>query len=157
MIAFTNGTIDQPMINGIEVIGASAGCTAVPSAPTGLTATASSSNAIGLSWTAVTPPANCTVSSYNIYGSTTSGFTPSTSNLVASGVTGTSYTNTSLAASTSYHYVVEAVDADGTSAASAQATATTLAAPSCTSVPPTGPTGLTATASSSSVIGLRFL
>jgi hypothetical protein len=156
VIAFTNGTIDQPMINGIEVLGSSVSCTTVPSATTGLTATASSSSAIGLSWTAVTPPANCTVSSYSVYGSTTSGFTPSSSNLIASGVTGTTYTNTGLAPSTSYYYKVEVVDADGTSAASAQATATTSAPPSCTSVPPTGPTALTATASSSSVIGLSW-
>ena len=51
-------------------------CSASPSAPTGLTATASSSSVIGLAWTAVTPPANCTIDSYSVYGSTTSGFTP---------------------------------------------------------------------------------
>ena len=67
-----------------------------PSAPTGLTATASSSSVIGLSWKAVTPPANCTISSYSVYGSTTSGFTPSSSNLIASGLTGPSYSNTGL-------------------------------------------------------------
>ena len=39
--------------------------------------------------------------------------------------TGTSYSNTGLTASTAYYYVVKATDADGTSAASAQATATT--------------------------------
>jgi hypothetical protein len=43
-------------------------------------------------------------------------------------VTGTTYSNTGLTASTEYYYVVEAVDADGTSAASTQATATTQAA-----------------------------
>lgn len=103
-------------------------CSAVPSAPTGLTATASSSSVIGLSWTAVTPPANCTISSYSVYQSTTSGFTPSPSTLIASGVTGTTYSNTGLAASTTYYYVVEALDADGTSLASTQASATTQAA-----------------------------
>ncbi|MFZ1011354.1 MAG: malectin domain-containing carbohydrate-binding protein [Candidatus Sulfotelmatobacter sp.] len=128
VIAFTNGTIDQPMINGVEVLGTSSGCTTVPSAPTGLTATASSSSAISLSWTAVTPPANCSISSYSVYRSTTSGFTPSSSNLIASGVTGTTYTNTGLTASTTYYYKAEAVDADGSSAASAQASATTQAA-----------------------------
>jgi len=87
-----------------------------------------------LSWTAVTPPANCTVSGYNVYRSTTSGFTPGSGNLIASGVTGTTYSNTGLAASTTYYYKVEAVDADGTSAASAQATATTQAASSGTSI-----------------------
>ena len=36
-----------------------ASCTTVPSAPTGLTATAASSSVISLTWTAVNPPANC--------------------------------------------------------------------------------------------------
>ena len=49
-------------------------------------------------------------------------------------MTGTTYSNTGLAASTTYYYVVKAVDADGTSAASAQATATTPAASSGTSI-----------------------
>ncbi len=126
-IAFTNGTIDQPMINGVEVLGSSTSCSAVPSAPTGLTATASSSSAIALGWTAVTPPANCTISSYSVYGSTTSGFTPGLGNLIANRVTGTTYSNTGLTASTTYYYKVEAVDADGSSSASAQASATTQA------------------------------
>jgi hypothetical protein len=152
VIAFTDGAANQPMFNGIEVLGYSPICTTLPSAPTGLTATATSSTAIGLSWTEVTPPANCSISSYSVYGGTTAN--PTT--LIASGVTGTSYSNTGLAASTTYYYVVKAVDGDGTSAASAQAQATTPAAPSCTSVPPTGPTNLTATASSSSAIGLNW-
>jgi fibronectin type 3 domain-containing protein len=130
-------------------------CTTVPSAPTGLTATAPSSSAISLTWTAVTPPANCTISSYSVYRSTTSGFTPGSGNLIASGVTSPSYTNTGLTASTTYYYVVEAVDADGTSAASAQATATTPVAPVCSAVP-SAPTGLTATGISGSSIGLSW-
>jgi fibronectin type 3 domain-containing protein len=154
VIAFTAGAANQPLLMGLEIRSASSGsCSADPSAPTGLTATASSSSAIGLSWSAVTPPANCTVSSYNVYGSTTSGFTPSSSNLIAS-TTGTTYSNTGLAASTTYYYKVEAVDADGASAASTQASAETSAA-SCSAVP-SAPTGLTATASSSSVIGLSW-
>jgi hypothetical protein len=104
-----------------------ASCSTVPSAPTGLTATASSSSVIGLSWTAVAPPANCSISAYNVYGSTSSGFTPSSGTLIAS-VAGTTYSNTGLVASTTYYYVVEAVDTDGTSTASTQASATTQAA-----------------------------
>ncbi len=155
VIAFTDGTANQPVVSGIEVRqSSSAGCSAVPTAPTGLTATASSSTAIGLSWSAVTPPLNCTISSYKVYGSTTSGFTPSPSNLIASGVAGASYSNSGLTASTTYYYVVEAVDADGASAASAQASAET-SAQSCTTVP-AAPTGLTATASSSTAIGLSW-
>ena len=80
IVQFIYGGADQPFINGIEAVqSGSPACTADPSAPTGLTATASSSSAIGLSWTGVTPPANCSISSYNVYRSTTSGFTPSSS------------------------------------------------------------------------------
>ncbi len=67
------------------------------------------------------------INSYSVYRSTTNGFTPSSSNLIASGVTGTTYSNTGLVASTTYYYKVEAVDADGSSAASTQASATTQA------------------------------
>lgn len=102
-------------------------CTTVPSAPSGLTGTAATSSSINLSWTADTAPANCTISSYNVFRSTTSGFTPSSTNQIASGITATSYSDTALAASTTYYYKIEAADAAGTSAASAQASATTPA------------------------------
>jgi hypothetical protein len=103
-------------------------CSTVPSAPSGLTATTSSSSVINLSWTPDTAPANCTISSYNVFRSTTSNFTPSSSNQIASGVTATSYSSTGLTASTTYYYKIEAVDSDGTSAASAQASAKTSSA-----------------------------
>jgi trimeric autotransporter adhesin len=155
VIAFTDGTANQPVVSGIEIRGSSSGgCSTVPSAPAGLTATASSSTAINLSWNAVTPPANCTISSYNVYRSTASGFTPSTSNLIASGVASASYSSTGLTASSTYYYVVEAIDSQGASAASSQASAETSAT-SCTALP-SAPAGLTATASSSSVIGLTW-
>jgi glucuronoarabinoxylan endo-1,4-beta-xylanase len=99
-------------------------CAAAPAAPTGVTATASSTG-INVSWTAVAPPANCSISSYNVFRSTTSGFTPSSSNQVASVTSGTTFSDTGLAASTTYFYVVEAVDSVGASAASTQASATT--------------------------------
>ena len=78
----------------------------------------------------MTPPANCTIKSYSVYRSTTSGFAPSSSNQVASGVTTTSYSNTGLAASTTYYYKVVAVDGAGSSPASAQGSAKTTAATS---------------------------
>jgi hypothetical protein len=62
---------------------------------------------------------------YDIFRSTTSGFAPSSSNQVASGVTGTSFTDTGLAQSTTYFYLVEAANAGGVSPASNQASATT--------------------------------
>ena len=108
--------------------GGSTSCAAVPSAPSGVKGTPASSSVINVSWSADTAPANCTISSYNVFRSTTSGFTPSSSNQIASGVTSTSYSDTGLKPATTYYYVVEAVDADGTSAASSQAAAETSAA-----------------------------
>ena len=156
VIAFTAGAVNQPMINGIEILGYTPLCSAVPAAPTGFMSTASSSSIIGLAWTAVTPPSNCTISSYNVYRSTASGFTPSPSNLVASRLSNPSYSNTGLSASTTYYYIVEAVDLYGSSIASTRTDATTSAAATCDAVPPTGPTGLTATTASSSAINLSW-
>ena len=135
VIATSNGAVDQPMLNGVEIDSTAASCTAAPTAPSGLTATAASSSQINLSWTASTAGTGCTIT-YNVYRSTTSGFTPSSSNEITSGVTATSYSNTGLAASTTYYYLVEAVDSAGASAASNQATATTQSSSSgsCTSI-----------------------
>jgi hypothetical protein len=100
-------------------------CAAVPSQPSGVRGTAASSSVINVSWTADTAPANCTISSYNVFRSTTSGFSPSSSNQIAGGLTSTSYSDSGLAPATTYYYLVEAVDADGTSAPSSQAGAQT--------------------------------
>jgi hypothetical protein len=102
-------------------------CASVPSKPSGVRGTAASSSVINVSWTADTAPANCTISSYNVFRSKTSGFIPSPSNQIASGVTSTSYSDPGLTPATTYYYVVEAVDADGTSPSSSQATAETSA------------------------------
>ena len=107
--------------------GGSGSCTTVPSAPSGLTGTAASSSVINLSWTADTAPANCTISGYNVFRSTTSAFAPSSSNQIASGVTATSYSSTGLSASTTYYYKIEAADAAGTSVSSSQASVETQA------------------------------
>ncbi|MGA9670542.1 MAG: fibronectin type III domain-containing protein [Terracidiphilus sp.] len=156
VIALTDGAVNQPLIMGIEIRGIPSACTLVPATPpTGLTATASSPSIIGLNWTGVTPPPNCAIT-YNLYGSTASGFTPSSANLIASGLTSAIYSNTGLSPSTTYYYAVEAVDAAGASAASTEASAETKPANSCISIPQSAPTGLTATASSSSAIGLSW-
>jgi chitodextrinase len=105
---------------------AAASCTTVPSAPTVLMGTAASSSQINLSWTASTAGTGCSIA-YNVYSSTMSGFTPSSGNQIASGVSGTSFSNTGLAASTTYFYLVEAADSAGSSSPSNQASATTQA------------------------------
>jgi Malectin domain/Fibronectin type III domain/PQQ enzyme repeat len=112
--------INQSLLSGIEITPATA-CTAPP-APGGLNATAISSNQINLSWTASTSP--CSVS-YNVFRSTSSGFTPSASNQVAGSVSGTSFSDTGLAASTTYFYLIEAANSGGTSGPSNQANAAT--------------------------------
>jgi Malectin domain/Fibronectin type III domain len=145
VILFTS-EVNNALVSGIEIDSITS-CSA-PTAPSGLTATATSSSQISLSWTASS--SSCSVT-YNVFRSTTSGFTPSSSNQIASGVTPTTYSDTGLAASTSYYYLVEETNSGGTSAASNQATATTT---SCTA--PTAPSGLGATATSSSQINLSW-
>jgi Malectin domain/Fibronectin type III domain len=135
----------------VVVYGAKAPPPPPPAPPTNLAATAVSSSQINLSWTASTTSGV----SYSIFRSTTSGFTPSSSNQIASGVSGTTFSDTGLAASTTYFYLAKAVDSAGTSAASNQASATTMPGAMCTTVP-SAPTGLTATAVSSSQINLSW-
>jgi GH25 family lysozyme M1 (1,4-beta-N-acetylmuramidase) len=117
---------------------------AAPAAPSGLTATAASSSQINLSWT----DNSSTESGFIVARSTVSGG-PYT-DVLTLGANVTSASNTGLSASTTYYYVVRAYNATGSSANTAQASATTLAAV------PTAPSGLTATAFSSSQINLAW-
>jgi hypothetical protein len=98
-----------------------------PSAPSNLTATAAGSSQINLTWTA-SPTAGVT---YNVYEGTTSGFAPSASNRIASGVAATGYAATGLNSLSTYYYRVTAVNAGGESAATNQASATTAGALAC--------------------------
>jgi hypothetical protein len=121
----------------------------VPAPPTGLSATAFSANQINLSWTASTTAG----AQYDIFRSTTSGFTPSSANLVTT-VSGTTFADNSLTASTTYYYLVESTNSAGTSAADGPVSATTLAGQQGTVAPPTS---LTAVGSSSRQIDLRWV
>src|SRR5437762_3574392 len=126
-------------VSRVDVLDITAGgtpptCSGAPNAPGGLSATAVSSSQINLNWTASTAPSGCTVGHYNVFRSTTAGFTPSGSNQIASGVTTTSYDDVTAVCATTYHYAVEAVDSVGASAASTQASATTNACPMTGSV-----------------------
>ncbi|TLY01990.1 MAG: fibronectin type III domain-containing protein, partial [Thaumarchaeota archaeon] len=120
-----------------------------PSPPTGLAASASSSSQISLSWTAPTDNGGSAITGYKIERSTDGGTTWST--LVANtGNTATTYSDTGLTHTTTYTYRVSAINSIGTSSASSVASATTpIAAPS-------PPTGLTATAASSSQVSLTW-
>ncbi|ARP72046.1 chitinase [Streptomyces pluripotens] len=82
----------------------------VPSAPTGLAVSGTTSSSVSLSWSAVSG-----ATGYNIYRDGTK----------VTAVTGTSTTVTGLAASTSYTFQVSATNAAGESAKSATVSATT--------------------------------
>ena len=114
----------------------------VPSAPQGLTATGSN-GAVQLSWSAPASNGGAAVTSYNVYRGTTAGGEGSTP--VATGVTGTSFTDSPLTNGTTYYYKVAAVNAVGTGPQSGEANATPQAAA------PTAPLGLTANAGNASV------
>jgi len=121
VIQFTS-VINQSLVSAIEITPATP-CTAPP-APTALNATTISSSQINLSWTAST--SSCAVS-YSLFRSTSSGFTPSASNQIAGNVGGTSFSDTGLAASATYFYLVEATNSGGASSPSNQSNATTKA------------------------------
>ena len=111
----------------------------IPAATTGLAAIPASSSQINLSWSD-----QAAVSGYNVKRSTTSGGPYTT---VATGVNGLSYSNAGLAGSTTYYYVITAVNGGGESANSAEANATT-SAPTL----PSSPAGLTALPSHNQVV-----
>lgn len=121
--AFTYTLPAQSITTFVTTPGSSS-CTTVPSAPATASATDVSSSSISVNWSAVTPPSGCS-DSYNVFRSTTSGFTPSASNQVATGLTSTSFSDSGLSASTTYFYKIEAGDGTGFSSASPQASATT--------------------------------
>ena len=129
--ALSAGEIAQDMTTPISPTD-----TQAPSAPANLVATGALSSA-SLSWTASSD--NVGVTRYDVYRSSTSGFTPSAANRIAQ-PSGTSYNDASLAAGT-YYYKVQAEDAAGNlSAASNEASAVVG-----DTSPPTAPGSLTAT------------
>ncbi|MCW3100226.1 MAG: coagulation factor 5/8 type domain protein, partial [Chthonomonadaceae bacterium] len=101
-----------PLVNGVEIIGASSNT--APPTPTNLNATAGNAQ-VSLSWTAAT-----TAASYNIYRSLSSG---SGYTLVGSS-TNSTYLDTNVTNNTRYYYVVTAVNANGESPRSSQVSAT---------------------------------
>ncbi|MES2476596.1 MAG: LamG-like jellyroll fold domain-containing protein [Verrucomicrobiota bacterium] len=113
-----------------------------PAAPTGLIASAGNGS-VSLNWADNTEP---DLASYTVYRSTTNGSGHAS---IASGLTASAYTDNTATNGTTYYYVVKAVNPDGESPASAQASAT----PQGLNPPPTpwttadiGPVGLAGSA-----------
>lgn len=119
------------------------GTLAIPAAPTLLTATAVSNAQINLAWTDNAINEDGFEIERSLNGST------GWSVIDTTGAGVTTRTNTGLSASTTYYYRVRAFNADGYSAYSNIASATTMAIPNA-------PTLLTATAMSSSRIDLAW-
>src|SRR5207253_253290 len=114
---------------------------APPAAPSNLTATAASVSQINLAWTD-----NSTNENYFIVARSTTSGGPYT-DIATLGTNVTSYSNTGLSGGTTYYYVVRASNVGGSSANSAQASATTFSVPNA-------PSGLTATTASPGQIDL---
>jgi chitodextrinase len=117
--------------------------TTAPTAPTGLTAGAVTSSSVTLSWTASTD--NVGVTGYDVYNGTA----------LAASVTTTSASVSGLAANTSYSFTVKAKDAAGNVSAASTALSVKTAAAADTTAP-TAPTGLTASAVTSSSVTLSW-
>jgi chitodextrinase len=112
----------QPWTN----IGTCSACTTVPSVPTGLQASGTTSNSTNLSWTASTVAVNCVLTGYTVFR-----------NGVAAGTTNSpNITITGLSPVTTYTFRVAATDAAGSSAQSTAINVTTLSGP-----PPPPPSG----------------
>ncbi|MDB6121455.1 MAG: Fibronectin type domain protein [Pedosphaera sp.] len=116
-----------------------------PAAPSGLVATTISASQINLTWTDNSPDE----SNFVVARSTTAGG-PYT-DIATLAANATTYSNTGLAANTTYYYVVRAISANGVSPNSNQGSATTL------QVAPAAPSGLAATAASSTQINLTWV
>jgi len=97
--------------------GGGGGCSAVPSAPTGLSASATTSTGTTLSWTAAGVAAGCTITSYTIFQN----------GAVIGNSTTTSFSVSGLTPSTTFSFRVAANDAVGMSAQSAAINVTTSA------------------------------
>lgn len=128
----SGGQVLQHTATGLQCVGNSTGGGAtIPTAPTGVTATAISSTQINLSWAAVSG-----AQAYFVYRSTTSGQAVTAMTNVTSGsaMVGPSTVATSLndtyalSAGTTYYYKVVALNGVGASVASAEVSATTTAA-----------------------------
>lgn len=99
--------------NSAEASVTATGTCTVPPTFAGLssvTATPGATCTLTLAWAAATSSCGGTIT-YNVYRSTTAGFTPSVSNRVATDVTGTSFVDSSgLVSGTTHYYIVRAVD-----------------------------------------------
>ena len=132
----------------------------MPGAPTGLTATASGTTAINLSWSAPATTGGSAITGYKIEVSPngTSGWTDQVANTNS---TATTYAHTGLAAGDTRHYRVSAINANGTgvpsnvdSATTASTNTAAMGAPTITGTAQVGQTLTAATTGITDADGL---
>ena len=128
--SFTTGMSGVPAVTNAITRAAVA-----PNAPTGLTATASGTDTINLSWTAPVDNGGRVITGYKIEVSTDSGSTW-TDQVANTASTTTTYEHTGLAAGTTRHYRVSAINIIGTSTTPSDVVMTTTGADAA--VTPTG-------------------
>ena len=105
-----------------------------PAAPTGLTASRIGHDSVTLAWD---DPGDASITGYRVMRGSDAGSLSAIED--DTGSAGTEYTDTTVAAGTTYHYAVLALSENGAGAQSAPISVTTPAAPG-----PSAPTGLTA-------------
>ncbi len=110
-VSGVNSTGEGAKSASVNATTAASGGGTVPPAPTGLVVTGTTSSTISLSWTAAAG-----ATTYDLYRNNTR---------VASGLSGTSATDSGLSASTTYTYAVSGVNSTGEGAKSASANGTT--------------------------------
>ena len=112
-LSITNSATGSPIMVSLSGTGASAAA-----APTALSASPQGAGTIALSWAASTGTAPLT---YSVYRGTASGGESATP--IASNLSGTAYTDTSVSPGTTYYYQVAATNSLGTSPRSAEISA----------------------------------
>jgi predicted phage tail protein len=131
--AVSNGTTYHYVVKAVNVVGpstASNEASATPSAPTGatvpgaprnLTAAPATGKGVQLTWQAPTFDGGSPIVGYNVYRGTTSGGESATP--VATGVTSTSFKDSTTTRGATYYYRVAAVNAVGLGPGSSEASA----------------------------------
>jgi chitinase len=152
-VAFNmNGGANYATVSAIQVTGGSGGGggggdTTPPSAPGSVHSTGVTASSVSLAWSASTD--NVGVSGYDVFrGSTKVGT-----------VTGTSFTNSGLSASTTYSYTVKAHDAAGNNSAASNAVSVTTSASGGgggDTTPPSAPGSLHSTGTTASSVSLAW-
>ena len=115
-VALNEGDNTQRLkVTGFQIVGTASVPSTPPSAPTGVTITATSPSSLALQWSAAN-----TATQYQVFRSTTAGVFSFNTPLATVAATSTSYNDTTAVGDTIYYYVVRAVNGVGRSGSSTQ-------------------------------------